>query len=157
MLSSSQSFRPLREQYQMARDDRSVEVFFERLHARVYKHYQKLRAPNPEHPLMMPEQARIFWESGRMHPGFPYFFVKHAGTLGWLFCRSGKGWNVARCDKIVSQDLFLRKESLWDMISLYEYKHDSRHVRVASMRLDGDLISYFVYEQLVLRDVYHPS
>lgn len=98
----------------------------------------------------MSGKASALVEAGKLSPGRPYFFLKPLGRQGWLFERSGAGWVVARAEKIVAQDLFLRDGAPVDSVSLFIAPDQAGYPRVRSSTLGGDLLSLAVYEQRLL-------
>ena len=95
----------------------------------------------------------VFRETGRLHPGRPYFFVKPQNQKGWLFERSGAGWLVTPAEKIVARDLFLREEAPVDSVQLFMARDQPTMPRVKSRALGEDLLAFSYYEQKLLQQL----
>lgn len=95
-----------------------------------------------------------FKESGRLEPGRPYFYLKKSGQKGWLFERSGIGWLVTRCEKIMERELFLRLEEPTDIVTAFFSKDNPESYRISSELLGGELVSFLVYERLMARQIF---
>ena len=91
-------------------------------------------------------------ESGWVDPGRRYFYLKPFGRPGWLFERSGSGWVVSRCEKIVAKDLFLRKGEPWDVVSLFKLEGGKR-LRVGSSLAGDEIVNFSLYEKLMVNAV----
>ena len=94
----------------------------------------------------------LFIEKGRIADGRAYFYIKPKDLSGWLFERSGRGWTVSRCEKIGSQDLFLRKGETIDIVAVEE-DSPREFPRVSSSMLGWDPVSLRVYKQYMAREV----
>ncbi len=97
-------------------------------------------------------QTPLFIEKGRIGDGRAYFYVKPKDLAGWLFERAGKGWVVSRCEKIATQDLFLRKGDTFDVVAVEETS-SKEFPRVSSSMLGWDPVSLRVYKQYMAREV----
>ena len=100
----------------------------------------------------VPNTQAVFCESGRVSPGRRYFYLKPRGGEGWFFERTDYGWTVSRCEKIVSQDLFLRKGELWDTVYLH-FRDGLKKPRVASQAAGDDAIGFRLYERAMVRTI----
>lgn len=99
-------------------------------------------------------QRAVFCESGWLSPGRRYFYIKPRSQDGWLFERSGQGWIIAQCDKIVARDTFIRRGEAWDKITISRFR-GAHCPRVNSHRLGDDSISFRHYEQQILQFLGH--
>jgi len=137
---SSPAPRPktLEERYQPLEFPELGDEIFLRLKLNVYAALDRVRA------------GGVFREAGKLGAGRPYFYVKPAGRPGLLFERSGGGWVVAEAEKIASSDLFVRRGSAVDAVSLYLASDRPVLPRVRSPWLGGDLWPLAVYEQKLL-------
>lgn len=122
----------------------SDEVFV-RLKKRIYQELDRYAR--------QPESRPVFRESGRLSTGRPYFYLKPAGEIGWLFERNGSGWLVSPAEKDAARDLFVREREVFDHTELYLAKDRATMPRVKAPGLGGGegLLSLPVYEQKVLQ------
>ena len=97
-------------------------------------------------------RAIFICESGWVDPGRRYFYLKPFGSPGWLFERSGAGWVVSRSEKIVSRDLFLRRGSPWDVVTLFK-RPGGQRLRVASNLTQEEIIPFSQYERMMVKAV----
>lgn len=95
----------------------------------------------------------LYRETGKLTTGRPYFYVKPFNEKGWLFERDGAGWRVARAEKIVTQDRFIREPDLEDLARVYVPRDPERLPRVMSQLWGPDLVSVSVYEDRILRQL----
>ncbi|NRA44764.1 MAG: hypothetical protein HRU09_07400 [Oligoflexales bacterium] len=138
-------------QYFLAEDDADVDYVFDRLRAYCYERFLETREMGLGSYL--PEAPNLFWESGKLDPGRSYFYLKKHNEIGWLFERSGYGWVISRCEKIVEQDLFMRREEAWDVVNLFKLDGPFEHYRVASEKTGGQLISFLLYRRIAFEEV----
>lgn len=136
--------------YELLETRKDADVIFLRLRQYFYEKFAQERDINTP-PLM--EAPQLFWEAGRIDPGRLYFYLKKPNEIGWLFERSGLGWAVTQCEKIVDQDLFLRRHEPWDIVSLYSNGQHPPHIRVSSLLAPGELMSFLLYQKLIYQEV----
>ncbi|MFK7823136.1 MAG: hypothetical protein AB8G05_03205 [Oligoflexales bacterium] len=138
-------------QYILAEDEADVDRVFDRLRSYCYARFLETRETASDESL--PEAPSLFWESGKLEPGRSYFYLKKHNEIGWLFERSGYGWVISRCEKIVGQSLFMRREEAWDLVNLYKLDGPFEHYRVASEKTGGQLISFLLYRKIAFEEV----
>lgn len=109
---------------------------------------RRCRAFNQEHPGL----PAFFIETGLIDPGRRYFYVKPKNAPGWLVEESTSGWVVSRSEKIVGQDLFLRKGEAWDIASLFQ-KGTLPRPRVSSSLTRDQIISLALYGRILERAI----
>lgn len=137
--------------YQLAEVEADVDLVFDRLRSYCYERFLETReTPYDE---VLPESPSLFWESGKLEPGRSYFYLKKHNEIGWLFERSGYGWVISRCEKIVGQSLFMRREEAWDLVNLYKFDGPFEHFRVASEKTGGHLMSFLLYRKIAFEEV----
>ena len=96
----------------------------------------------------------VFREHGTTRGKYPYFYLKPAGDKGWLFEQSETGWVVVRAEKIVGEDLFLRRQEAWDAVDLFTVNGEAGGLpRLQSRVLGKELLSPPVYEHKLLRSI----
>ena len=138
-------------QYLLAEDEEDVDRIFDRLRSYCYQRFLETREMDDEGYL--PQAPSLFWESGKLEPGRSYFYLKKHNEIGWLFERSGYGWVISRCEKIVGQSLFMRREEAWDLVNLYKLDGSFEHYRVASEKTGGQMISFLLYRKIAFEEV----
>ena len=96
----------------------------------------------------------VFREHGQTRGKYPYFYLKPAWDKGWLFEQSETGWVVVRAEKIVGEDLFLRRQEAWDAVDLFTVNGEPGGLpRLQSRVLGKELLSPPVYEHKLLRSI----
>jgi hypothetical protein len=122
----------------------SDEVFV-RLKKRIYQELDRYAR--------QPASRAVFRESGKLSTGRPYFYLKPAGEIGWLFERNGSGWLVSPAEKDAVRDLFVREREVFDHAELYLAKDRATMPRVKAPGLGSGegLLSLPVYEQKLLQ------
>lgn len=134
--------------YELSEDTDLSRRYFRRLQRTIYRQLDKVRATDNAGMLKTPV---MFRETGELAGHRKYFFLQRPNEIGWMFERTRTGWVVSRCERIVSQGTFLRQGDAWDIVSLYSSKSHNIPPRVSSFRAGGEMISYLVYEQRVLK------
>lgn len=132
----------LEQRYVLVDEDAVADQVFERLRRRVFQ----LLDQNPR-------ETSVLRETGRIAPGRPYFYLKPASGIGFLFERTGSGWVVAPAEKIVARDLFLRQGAPRERATLYASRDAGASGAAPRVRspLFGDALTPFaVYEQKLL-------
>ena len=137
--------------YSLAEDEIDVDRVFARLRDYCYARFLETRQTGYDE--FVPQAPSLFWESGKLEPGRAYFYLKKHNEIGWLFERSGYGWVISRCEKIVEQSLFMRREEAWDLVNLYKLDGPFEHYRVASEKTGGQLISFLLYRKIAFEEV----
>ncbi len=133
--------------YPLAFGEPLVSQYFERLRESMYQNFSFnasfASADNPT-------KKDVFLEYGKVLGGRSYFFVKPKDSLGWLFERSPTGWIVSRSEKIVKNNLFLRKGEPKDHVILYTPKERSASLRIESRITGTPMVSYRIYEKKII-------
>lgn len=119
-----------------------ADLYFEKLRDTLFRRFAK--------PGSSSEARMMFCESGWLERARRYFYIKPMSQPGWFFERSGAGWVVARSEKVVARDLFLRKGEPWDIATLYRLEGGIR-LRVASEQFGPELIGFADYEQQMIQ------
>ena len=139
--------------YQVLQDQLVIDKIFEKLRVDLFSGCES--GDFREHEMgqetdLMPREL-IFKEFGKLQPGRKYFYMKQKSGRAWLFERSGIGWLVSRCEKIVQDSLFLRDGPPEDIVTVFGRNNPSGAFRISSEYHSGELISYPVYERMMLR------
>ena len=144
------------QRYELIRQNTTADRYFDRLQNTLYDFLQHVQ--NSENTnLYSPSEEQIFWESGKLNPGRPYFFLKPLNESGWLFERSGLGWTISFCEKIVHQNLFLRRYEAWDITNLYMPVEGTEYCRVSSSLFGEQLVSFKIYERKIIEEIWGPD
>ena len=136
-------------QWEVIQDDHLGDETFFKIRQQVFEHIDRQRFEGGGGAL----RSKMFCETGRIQPGRPYFFLKPTNEIGWLFERSGPGWVISRAEKIVGQDMFLRRGDPWDIVSLYGTPDGAGSLRVSSPRMKGELLSLAIYRMKLLQNL----
>ena len=145
---SFSSLTPNVPDYTLIQERDLADTLFERLKESLYRPYEQGAEEGGF------EGGGYFWEAGRIDPGRLYFYLKKANEKGWLFERSGIGWLVSRSEKIIDQSLFLRLEEPVDIVTTFRAEPDSGRYKINSELMGGELISFVVYERLMVRKIF---
>ena len=130
--------------YILMDDQGRVDELFLRMRRYLYQSTEQLAHRDPK-------RVMVLREAGRVAPNRPYFYLKSLNQRGWLFERSGSGWVVSRAEKIVSQDTFIRSHEAWDTVNIFTAADGESLPRVSSPRLGAELVSFAVYEEMLLQ------
>ena len=122
-----------------------IDPYFNRLKNQILHKINQSSVPG------RPPKARL--EIGVIGPKRPYLFVQHWSETGWLIERSDHGWVVSRADKIEHQKTFMREANPIDIVTLHRPQEGSGLVRINSYQLSQELVSYQVYEQMLLNQL----
>lgn len=135
----------LEQRYQLLDQPTLADEIFARLKTRIYQELDEYARK--------PQSRPVFRESGRLTSGRPYFYLKPAGEVGWLFERSGAGWTVSAAEKDAVRATFIRERESFDATQLYLAKdrHVMPRVKSPGMGSGDDLLSLLVYEQKLLQ------
>lgn len=90
-------------------------------------------------------------ESGTLQGQRPYFFMQPWNEMGFLFEMTQRGWVIARAERIVSSEQFMRERSAFDHVALFESSELPGTLRARSDQLGEELTSLSLYEDAVLR------
>lgn len=71
--------------------------------------------------------------------------------MGFLFEMTQRGWVIARAERIISSEQFMRERSAFDHVVLYESSELPGTLRARSEQLGDELTSLSLYEDAVLR------
>lgn len=130
-----------------------ADQYFESLRKAIYTGLDQDR--KVERSSVLP--PKLFTERGKLESGRSYFFLKPKDEPGWLFERSGPGWTISRCEKISEQNLFLREREAWDIVTLYSPHLRHSSLRVKSKRAGDDVLSFPVYQKMMVDAVISAS
>ena len=136
---------PRTSQYEIARSEELIDDLFLKLRDRVYAAEESGTRPG-----ILPKMMR---ETGVMDPDRLYFFLKPFSQDGLLFERSGAGWITSRADKIVSGDTFIRETEPLDQVTVYRPRSGEGTIRITSVMLDLDKVSFSIYAQLIAEQI----
>jgi hypothetical protein len=138
----------LADSYALVEDEEILEGVFHRLKAAIWSEIDEARAKLFAQGVMNPPVLR---EHGRVSNERQYFYLKPPRDTGWLFERSGTGWVISRADKVVEENLFIRRGEPWDFVAVFGSKNGppvgSHNVRLSSPKLRADLLSFNVYQK----------
>ena len=97
-------------------------------------------------PLWDSSKCRL--EVGRLGASRPFIYLAPWHTQGWLFECGSHGWVIARAEKIVAKDTFVRSSQAWEAVTLFKAQGESVEdsLRISSSRHDGQLLSFPIYE-----------
>jgi hypothetical protein len=143
----------LADDYALLHDDDLLDEVFHRLKMGIYSELDDRRAKRLAEGQIPPAILR---EHGRVSASRHYFYVKHPLETGWLFERSGAGWIISRADKIVEENMFVRRGEPWDITAVFEASTrngGASNVRVSSPKLRGDLLSFNIYLRKLLESI----
>lgn len=144
--------------YQLLRSRAVAASYFSRLQKALHQHLIAYEAqPSPvtsfdDEPI---SKEKFFWESGKLSPGRPYFFIKPINESGWLFEQSSCGWTISFCEKIVNENLFLRRYDSWDIVNLYLQQGAQDHCRISCNQFGDQLLSFKVYELKMIKAIWN--
>lgn len=93
----------------------------------------------------VPAAQSIYREYGKLSASRGYFYIKPFNKFGWLFEQNGVGWSVSMAEKVASQDLFVRKGQVWDLVSVLEPVEATYAPRLSSQRLSAEYLPVGVY------------
>lgn len=131
--------------YTLSEDPSLADNYFELLKDTIFKVFASSHKSHNTN-----NQKRFFCESGWIDINRRYFYLKPLDQQGWLFERSGFGWVVSRSEKIVLDDLFLRKSDPLDIVTLFLMRGMTRP-RVASRLINEEVVSFSHYEELLIK------
>ena len=134
--------------YRLCEDPYLANHYFELLKDQVFQSFSQASAPTSRRS----GSSHFFCESGWLDGNRRYFYLKPLSRSGWLFERSGFGWVVSRSEKIVLEDLFLRKGEPADLVSLFMLKGADKP-RVSSKLGDFTLLGFPRYKKLLLEQL----
>ncbi len=136
----------LADDYGLIHDDDTLDGVFHRLKAAIFSDIDDQRAKRLAGGQVTPHVLR---EHGRVTANRHYFYIKPPRDTGWLFERSGTGWVISRADKVVEDNLFIRRGEPWDIVAVFGSKNNSA-LRVSSPRLRADLLSFNIYQRKLM-------
>ncbi|MBP6217847.1 MAG: hypothetical protein KA436_04595 [Oligoflexales bacterium] len=140
-LSSALSVR-----YNLLIDEELRDKIFLKLKHSIYTQFKELPREHSSAPL--------FYESGLLAFSRRYFYLRPRNTLGWLFEQSPHGWLVSQSEKIVDQDVFMRKGQPFDLVNIYEPQQVLTRPRVhSSLFEDEGLMTLSTYQRLLLKSM----
>lgn len=135
--------------YDLVPAEQGSDEYFLKLKTTIFEKCKRISHQN--------EQSPLFYESGHVGPGRKYFYLKPKNNPGWLFEQSATGWVVSRSEKLVGQDLFLRRGSAFDIVSLYKPRSLLKRVRVfTSLKGQEELMSFSHYCTLIYKTLLNP-
>lgn len=137
------------------------------------------RLPPPAMPAPSPEEAADTWfarlrdlavmefgsapfernsqgyllETGMLESERPYLFLQPLNHPGFLFERGGTGWVVARADKIVAKDTFMRAGELWDVVNVVASPVPGGMPKVSSHRFKEQLMPFSEYRRRLVEAI----
>lgn len=90
-------------------------------------------------------------EKGRIADHRAYFFIAPWHEEGWIFEQSPTGWTIAKAQKIVGKQTFMRSALHWDQVTVYKADDDEDKVplRIASLAFGPDKMTFPVYAALL--------
>lgn len=135
--------------YALIHDDDTLDGVFHRLKAAMFSDIDEQRAKLLAQGIITPPMLR---EHGRVSAKRQYFYIKPPRDTGWLFERSGTGWVISRADKVVEENLFIRRGEPWDIVAVFG-SDKATTLRVSSPRLRADLLSFNVYQRKLMDSV----
>jgi hypothetical protein len=129
-------------------DDERIEAMFQRLRGEIIRRSQY----GSDRRLGRPPPWRAeFGRLGSQRSARSYCYVQPWNEQGWLFERMPMGWVIAPANKNEVRDTFLRTNLAWDAVTLFRPEGDPEGLlRLKSSRLGEELVSYPVYEDMVL-------
>lgn len=95
---------------------------------------------------------RYLLETGVLDSDRAYLYLQPHNQRGLLVERAGDGWVLARADKIVSRDTFMRTGEAWDVVRVVG-TGDGRLPKVSSRRFDEDLMPFSEYRKRLLEAI----
>ena len=131
-------------QYTILDDEAAIESVFSRMKDALFETASELDEDRP-----LGQARKVQLESGKLSEGRRYFYLQPWSSEGYLFERSPHGWTVAKAEKIVGDQTFLRHSDTWDVVTLYRPDQFKGLLRISSQRMGDELMSFPVYEEML--------
>lgn len=92
-------------------------------------------------------------ETGRLDSEREYLYLQPLNETGFLFERAGAGWVIARADKIVAKDTFMRAGEAWDVVNVVPSPVTGGMPKVASHRFKDQLMPFSEYRRRLVEAI----
>jgi hypothetical protein len=92
-------------------------------------------------------------ETGRLDSERDYIYLQPLNQTGFLFERAGAGWVIARADKIVAKDTFMREGEVWDVVNVVPSSLPGGMPKVASHRFRDQMMPFSEYRQRLVEAI----
>ncbi|MEY4631496.1 MAG: hypothetical protein RIQ81_1616 [Pseudomonadota bacterium] len=92
-------------------------------------------------------------ETGMLDSERPYLYLQPLNQSGFLFERGGTGWVIARADKIVAKDTFMRAGEFWDVVNVVASPIPGGMPKVSSHRFKDQLMPFSEYRRRLVEAI----
>lgn len=129
--------------YVLVEDKKAVDRMFQRFCDVVTKELQKAR------PSRIGETPKFRMETGTLVGERRYIFVQPWNETGWLVEQAPSGWVIARAEKRLGTETFMRSGEAIDAVNLYANERDPSMIKVSSHLAGDEDVSWPLYERQI--------